>query len=323
MRAIRFLTASLAALAALAAPALLGGAPLHAQRIAIHQYVEHPSLDNAVLGFKKAISDAGLGGVVYSLHIAQAKTDTANQIVNQIIDEKPDLILAVATNSAQATVNRVEDTPILFTAVTDPVSAKLVASMAKPGANVTGTTDMNPVAEQVALIREIQPGLSRLGVIYNAGEVNSVVQVELVKTAAALLDIEVVEAVTVNSAGVNSAAQSLVGKAEAVYIPTDNSVITSYEAVLKVSLDQRLPVYPAEDDSIRKGGVAVVSIDYFQLGYQTGQMAVRILKGGERPGDIPVEGQKDPKLVVNKAFSDRIGVAIPESVTSRAQEIIE
>ena len=311
------------AFAFLAAAAVSAGASLSAYTISIHQYVEHPSLDQAVQGFKDALKDANITDVTYHTHIAQARSDTALQIVNQIIGEKPDLILAVATPSAEPTVNAIKDIPILFTAVTDPVHAKLVASNESPGGNVTGTSDMNPVADQLALIVEIQPGLKNLGVIYNPGEANSTVQVDLAKAKAAELGINIVESPAVNTAAVHQAAQFLVGKVDAIYLPTDNTVISSLEAVLQVALDQKIPVYPAEDDSIRKGGVAVVSLSYYQLGRQTGQMAVDILRHGKKPSEIPVEGQKNPKLIVNKNFAAKIGLAIPDSVLSRADETID
>ncbi|MDR2405864.1 MAG: ABC transporter substrate-binding protein [Deltaproteobacteria bacterium] len=296
---------------------------LRAYTISIHQYVEHPSLNQALQGFKDAIQEANIAEVDYIVHIAQARTDTAAQIVNQIKGEKPDLILAIATPSAQPTVNAIKDIPILFTAVTDPVSAQLVNSLESPGGNVTGTTDMNPVADQIALIKEIQPDLKTIGIIYNTGEANSVVQVNLAKAKASELGIEVEDGVTVNSAGVNAAIQNLVGKVDAIYLPTDNSVISALEAILKVALDQKIPIYPAEDDSIRKGGVAVISLNYYQLGRQTGQMAVKILKDKVKPADIPVEGQKNPKLIYNQAFADKIGLKVPASVTSRADETIK
>jgi putative ABC transport system substrate-binding protein len=297
-----------------------------AYTVSINQYVEHPSLNETVRGFKEQLAELGVD-VTYREHNAQADNATVTQIVNQIIGEKPDLVLAVATPSAQATVNlignsAVRSTPILFTAVTDPVDAKLVASIESPGGTVTGTTDMNPVADQLALIREIQPGIKTIGIIYNAGESNSVIQVEKARHAAADSGIELVEAVTADTAGVLAAAESLVGKVEAIYLPTDNAVIASYEAVLKVSIDNKLPLYPAEDDSVRKGGLAVLSISYYQLGRQTGRMAARILTGGASPAAMPVESQTDFMLIVNTSYAGKIGFTIPEPVVSRAGRVI-
>jgi putative ABC transport system substrate-binding protein len=207
--------------------------------------------------------------------------------------------------------------------VTDPVDAKLVTSNTSPGGNVSGTTDMNPVAAQLALIKEIQPAAKNIGIIYNSGESNSVVQVELARRAAAASGLELIEAVTPDTAGVMLAAQSLAGKIDAFYLPTDNSVIASIEAVIKVSLDHKIPIYPAEDDSVRKGGAAVLSLSYYQLGRQTGRMAARILRDGVKPSALPVEEQTDFNLIVNTAYAAKVGLQIPAAVLARASETIE
>ncbi|MDR1081232.1 MAG: ABC transporter substrate-binding protein [Deltaproteobacteria bacterium] len=293
-----------------------------AYTVSINQFVEHPSLNEAVRGFKEQLAELGVE-VTYHEHNAQADMPTVTQIVSQIVDEKPDLVLAVATPSAQITAQRIKDTPILFTAVTDPVDAKLVASAASPGGNVTGTTDLNPVAAQLALIKEIQPTAKRIGIIYNSGESNSVVQVELARRSAAANGLELIEAVTADTAGVMPAAQSLVGKIDAFYLPTDNSVIASVDSVIKVSFDHKIPIYPAEDDSVRKGGAAVLSISYYQLGRQTGLMAAKILRDGVKPSALPVEEQTDFNLIINTAYAAKVGLQIPAAVQARASETIE
>ena len=291
--------------------------------ISINQFVEHPSLDISVRGFKEALADEGFADATFNTHIAQANMPTVLQIVNQIQGEKPDLVLAVATPSAQATVQKIKNIPILFTAVTDPLSAGLVDSMERPGHNVTGTTDMSPVAAQVALIREIHPQATRMGVIYNAGEANSVAVVGLLKAAAAKHGFELKEAVTVNTAGVFQAAKSLVGGVEVVYLPTDNTVISSMDSVIKICVENKIPLYPGEADSVRKGGVASLAINYHELGRQTGLQAARILRGEAKPADMPVEAQKDTSLVINLPVAESMGVTFPQSVLDRAQEIIK
>jgi len=290
--------------------------------VSVTQFVEHNSLDEAVRGFKEQLAENGVE-VTYLEHNAQANMSTVLQIANQIVDEKPDLILAVATPSAQTTAHRIKDIPILFTAVTDPLSAGLVKAMDKPGANVSGTTDMNPVEAQIALIKEIQPKAKNIGIIYNAGEVNSVIQLELAKKAAEAAGLTLVEAVTTNTAGVYQAVQSLVGKVDAIYLPTDNTVISSLEAIIRTTLENKIPLYPAEDDSVRKGGVAVLSLSYYELGRQTGLMAEKILKGQEQPQNMPVEAQQKHNLVVNAKFSQQIELSIPKSILDRAQEILK
>jgi len=302
---------------------LAAAGPAGAVNISVNQFVEHPALDSSVQGFKDALADEGFQDAVFTVHNAQANMPTVLQIVNQIQGEKPDLVLAVATPSAQVTVQNIKDIPVLFTAVTDPVSAGLVDSMERPGRNVTGTTDMNPIEAQVALVREIHPQAKNLGVIYNAGEANSVVQVGILKAAAAKAGFEVKEAVTVNTAGVYQAAQSLVGGVDAIYLPTDNTVISSQESVIKVCQDSKIPLYPGEAESVRKGGVASLALDYYKLGRQTGVQAARILRGEAKPADMPVETQKETSLVVNLSFAESVGAVLPQSVLDRAQETIK
>jgi putative ABC transport system substrate-binding protein len=294
--------------------------PAPAATIAINQYVEHSSLDEAVRGFQDSLAASGLE-VSYKHYNAQARVATVLQIVTRIQGERPDLVLAVATPSAQATAQRIKDIPVLFTAVTDPLSAGLVQSMDKPGGNVTGTTDMNPIDAQVALIREIHPSAKTLGVIYNAGEANSVVQVDILRASCVKYGFTLAEATTADTAGVTPAARSLVGKAEAIYLPTDNTVISSLDSILKVGMDNKIPVYPGEVDSVRKGGVASLSLSYYKLGWQTGEMALRILTGKASPADMPVETQADTTLVINMAAAERMGVTIPPAVLERGEKV--
>jgi len=302
---------------------LFAARPAGAVNISVNQFVEHPALDIAVRGFKDALADEGFKDAVFTIHIAQANMPTVLQIVSQIQGEKPDLVLAVATPSAQATAQKIKDIPILFTAVTDPPSAGLVDSLERPGGNVSGTTDMSPIEEQVALIREIHPKAKNMGVIYNAGEANSLVLVGILKEAAEKYGFEIKEAITVNTAGVYQAAKSLVGGVDVIYLPTDNTVISSQESVIKICVENKIPLYPGEADAARKGGVASLAINYYKLGRQTGVQAARILKGEAKPADMPVEAQKDATLVINLPVAESMGVVIPQAVLDRAEEIIK
>lgn len=290
--------------------------------VSVNQFVEHPSLNESLRGFQDQLKEEGLD-INYNVHNAQANMPTVLQIVNQIIGEKPDLVLAIATPSAQATAQKIKDRPVLFTAVTDPVAAGLVQSMDSPGGNVTGTTDMNPIKQQLALIREIHPNAKNLGVVYNAGEANSVVQVDILKKEGAGSGFTIVEATTVNSAGIYQAAKSLVGRVDAIYLPTDNTVISNMEAIIKVCVENKIPLYPGEADSVRRGGVASMAIDYYQLGRQTGIMAANILRGEAKPADLPVEALKQTSLVINLNSADQMGVTLPQAVIDRAEEIIK
>jgi putative ABC transport system substrate-binding protein len=297
-------------------------ASAQAYNVSVHLMVEHPSLNASVQGFKDALTESGLE-IVFKEHNAQNNVATAQQIVTQIIGEKPDLILTVGTMASQQTVNKIKDIPILFTAVTDPVSAQLVNSMDKPGGNMSGTTDMTPLADQLALIKDIQPGAKNIGVIYNSGEDNSRVQVDLIKKGAAGLGLNIIEAIASNNANVYSAAQSLVGKVDAIFLPTDNTVISSYESVIKVSTEMKIPLYCAEADSVRKAGTAALSLSYYELGRQTGAMAAKVLKGEAKTAELAVETQERFNLLVNQAFNAQIGLEVPAAVLERAQEVLK
>ena len=290
--------------------------------VSVNQIVEHPALDAVRQGFMDYFKQAGLEAE-YNVHIAQGNPSTNVQIASQILGENPDIVLAISTPSAQACAQKIKNIPILATAVTDLVAAGLVKSMDKPGANVSGMTDMSPIARQVELIQEIQPGLKTLGVIYNAGEVNSVTLVNVLKDVCKAKGLELVEAPVVNSSGVFQAAKSLVGRCDAVYVPTDNTVISTLESATKVSMDNDLPLYCADTDSVSRGAVAALAVDYYRMGVQTGKMAERILLQGANPATMPVESLADLMLYVNPKSAKDMGVTVPDSVLKRADKVIE
>lgn len=289
-------------------------------RIGISQYVTHTSLDQAREGFEKALSDAGLD-VTYDEQNAQADQATTTSIASKF-SSGYDLVLAIATPSAQAAAQAITSTPVLFTAVTDPVSAQLVASLDAPGGNVTGTTDMNPVAEQIALVKKLAPDATSVGIVYSSGEVNSEVQVAAAKEAAAAEGLEVKEATVTNSSEVQQAAQSLAG-VDAFYVPTDNVVVSALSSVVQVAQSEKVPLIAGEADSVRNGALATYGIDYEQLGEQTGLMAVRILTEGADPATMPVEAQKTYTLTINTTAASAMGVTVPDDLLSSADEVVE
>ena len=287
-------------------------------RIGISQYVAHASLDASATGFKKALADAGLK-VAYDEKNGNADQATVTSISTTFAGAGLDLVLAIATPSAQAAAQAITDTPVLFTAVTEPVAAKLVTSMDAPGHNVTGTSDMNPVAEQIALVKKLKPSAKTVGIIYSSGEVNSEVQVKAAKEAAATEGLEVVEKTVTNTGEVQQAANSL--EVDAFYVPTDNNVVAGLESVIQVAETKKIPHVVGEGDAVRKGGIVTYGIDYERLGYQTGEMAVKVLKGEAKPATMPVETQKDLSVYVNKAAAERMGVTIPEDVLKGAEVV--
>lgn len=290
--------------------------------VSVNQFVEHPALDAVLKGFQDNMKEMGLD-VEYNVHIAQANMGTTTQIASQILGEKPDLVLAIATPSAQACAQKIKDIPVLATAVTDLVGAGLVQSMDKPGGNVTGMTDMSPVKEQVELVQEFMPEIKTLGVIYNAGEANSVTLVNVLKDVCAKKGIEVEEATVANSSGVYQAAKSLVGRCEAVYIPTDNTVVSALESAIKVAAETDMPVFSADNDSVGRGSVAALAVDYYRMGRQSAEMAKRILVDGANPATMPVESLQDLMLYVNPTAAAEQGVDVPASVKERADKVVQ
>ena len=294
-------------------------------KLGIIQIVEHPSLDAARNGFLDVLKENGyVDGEKLMVDYQNAQGDQGNlqTIARKFVQEESDLVLAVATPSAMAMANETTEIPILITAVTDPVSAKLVKSNEKPETNVTGTTDLNPVKDQLQLIKDIVPDASKIGVIYNSSEINSQIQVDIAEASAAEMGLEIIKAPITASNEVMQAAQSLVGRADAYYLPTDNMVIASLTAVVKVAEDNKIPLFAAEQDSVKKGALATIGIDYYELGRTTGEMALRILNG-EKPQDMPIESQEGSNIAINLEAAERMGVTIPEEIKAKAQTVIE
>ncbi|WP_432736617.1 ABC transporter substrate-binding protein [Maridesulfovibrio sp. FT414] len=290
--------------------------------VSISQIVEHPSLDAMREGFKNRLKEAGID-VIYNEHIAQGNQATNVQIANQIKGEKPDLVLTITTPSSQAVAQKIKDIPVLFTGVTDPVAAGLVKSLMLPGKNITGMTDMSPVLRQVELIKEFMPEIKTLGTIYNAGEANSVVLTELLKEVCKDFGIKVEEASIANSSDVYQAAKSLVGRCDAIYIPLDNTVVSGLEAAIKVCRQNKLPIFSADTDSVERGTVAAIAVDYYRMGLQTADMAARILSKNAKPADMPVETLQNLRLFVNENAAAQMGISIPKQVMDRADRIIK
>lgn len=293
--------------------------------IGINQLLTHPSLDATLDGFKKAFEDAGYvvgETVTFDEQNAQGDQATATTIASKFKSDGVDLVLAIATPSAQASAQAISNIPILFTAVTEPQVAGLVDSWETPGGNVSGTSDLNPVADQIALAKEIAPDSKSIGIIYSSGEVNSEVQVALAKEEADKLDLEVKEVTVSASAEVSQAIETL-GGVDIIYVPTDNTVVEGLEAVIQFTESKKIPLIVGEGDSVTRGGLATYGIDYTDLGYQTGQMAIRVLKDGADPASMAVETLDKIGLVVNTGAAERMGVTLSDELVARADKVIE
>ncbi|MBB4350962.1 ABC transporter substrate-binding protein [Aliirhizobium cellulosilyticum] len=311
---------ALAAATALAMPAKAADVT-----VAVTAIVEHPALDAARDGVKAALAEAGYKdgeNLKFLYESAQGNPGTAAQIARQFVGEEPSVIVPISTPSAQAVVSATRDIPVVFTAVSDPVGAQLVKDVAKPGRNVTGLSDMSPVAEHIKLIKEISPNAKSIGFLYNTAETNSVSILAALKEEAAKNGMTVVESVATKSAEVQGAARGLVGRADVFYIPTDNTIVSAFEAAVGVAEEAKIPLYAADTGSVDRGAVAALGFNYYDVGKQTGAIVARILKG-EAPGDIPVTVAVGTDLVINKGAATRMGVTLPEAIVSRATRTVE
>src|SRR5215217_6240660 len=293
--------------------------------VAVTAIVEHPALDAVRDGVKEALAAAGYKegeNITFLYESAQGNPATAAQIARQFAGEGPNVIVPISTPSAQAVVSSTRDIPVVFTAVSDPLGAQLISDMEKPGKNVTGISDMSPVAEHVALIKEILPAAKSIGYLYNSGEANSVSLLAVLKVEAEKAGLTVVESAATKSAEVQGAARALVGRADVIYVPTDNTIISALEGAVAVAEEAKLPLVTADTDSVSRGSLAALGFNYRDVGKQTGDVVVRILNG-ENPGDIPVRVAAGSDLVINKAAAAKMGVTFPESVLKRANRVVE
>ncbi|HEX2526983.1 MAG TPA: ABC transporter substrate-binding protein [Geminicoccus sp.] len=288
--------------------------------VAITAIVEHPALDACRDGVIEGLKQQGVAAET-TYESAQGQPATAAQIARSFVGMAPAVIVAISTPSAQAAASATKDIPIVFTAVTDPVGAGLVTDLARPGGNVTGLSDLSPLAQHLDLILEISPQVKTLGIPYNPGEANAVTLLRLMTGYANERGIQVVEATASKSADVVAAARSLAGQVDAIYVPTDNTIVSALESLIVVARQAKIPVFSGDTDSVARGCIGSIGFDYFQVGVQTAAIVARVLKG-EKPGDLAVEVAQGTDLVLNPTAAAAFGVTIPEAVLSRAAKIV-
>jgi putative ABC transport system substrate-binding protein len=306
---------------------LAGTAQAKTPVIAVNQFVEHPALDATLKGIQDDLKENNVAAE-FKVFNAQGSMPTANLIATKIADVSPDLVVAIATPSAQASASlaakndKMGAVPLVFTAITDPVLAGLVKDLGHPGGMTTGVSNQMPADKPVSMLQRLMPKLKTLGIIYNAGEMNSVSNVKRIKAAAAAVGIEVVDATVANSSEVTAAAQSLVGKVDAAFVPTDNTVVSNFEAAVKVCRTAKLPLFCMDIDSVKRGAIAAIAFDYYEHGKQTGAMVRRILAGA-KPADMPVEFQKKLNFAVNPKSAESMGFTLSEEIIKSADKIVE
>ena len=294
-------------------------------KIGIISIIEHPFLEQARQGFIDTMAELGFKEgekVKYDYRNAYGKIENASTIAAAFVGRPVDLIFGIATPTTQAVKEKTSTIPIVFAAVTDPLAAGLVDSLEKPGHNVTGISDMIPVRYQLDVIRQVLPAASKLGIPYNAGEANSVSLVGKMNEVAPEIGFTIVEANASTTADVAQAVSSLVGKVDAIYMPTDNTMAAAVNVISDICMKNKIPFFSSENETIKKdGALAALSVDHYKLGAEAAKMAVQILKDGRNPGDIPVTHLNRYDLELNMRVAAALGIKIPDEVKAKASLI--
>ena len=317
---LRAMVAALSLAAVCAAPAMAAD-----KSVAVTAIVEHPALDAVRDGVKDELKEEGFEAgknLKWEYQSAQGNTGTAAQIARKFVGDKPDVIVAIATPSAQALVSATKSIPVVYSGVTDPVAAQLVKDWKASGTNVTGVSDLLELDKQIDLIKRVVPNAKRVGMVYNPGEANSAVVVKALKELLAKSNMTLVEAAAPRSVDVGSAAKSLIGKVDVIYTNTDNNVVSAYEALVKVGNDAKIPLVASDTDSVKRGAIAALGVNYYDLGRQTGKVVGRTLKG-EKPGDIASATSSKLELFVNTAAAQKQGVTLSPELVSSAKTVIK
>jgi len=287
-------------------------------QIGIIQLVEHPALDAAREGFLAALADNGIEAEI-DFQNAQRDIPTLSTIAQRFVNNNVDLVLAIATPSVQAMAAETYTIPIVGSAITSYERAGVVYSNEVPGTNVTGASDMNPIQEQIEMIIEFVPGIETLGIVFSSNEANSVYQAEIARGIAESLGLLVVEGTVTTTGDVQQNTLSVANRVDAIFIPTDNTHADAMAVVGQVSIETGVPVFPGEENMVMGGGVATLSVNYFDLGYQSGLMAVQILRGEGEPATMPIQFAHGLDYIVNGFMVDELGITVPERFSGSIQ----
>jgi len=302
-------------------PATNGAADKKSAKVGIVQLVEHNALDAANKGFVDGLASKGYKegeNISFDRQNAQADQSNLQNIAQRFVNDKVDLICAIATPAAQTVANLTKDIPITATAVTDYEQAKLVASNAEPKGNVTGTTDMNPIKEQIDLLLKLVPNAKTIGTVYSSSEVNSQTQVTIMKAYAESKGLTVIESTVSTVNDIQQATQSLVGKVDAIYEPTDNVIASAMPTLVSITNPAKIPVICGEPNMVKAGGLATYGVDYYKLGFQTGEMAADILSGKSKPDTMAIQSAKEMQITINESNAQALGITIPQELLNGA-----
>lgn len=280
-------------------------------KIGVLQYVQHDALDASNEGFFAALDDLG---VKYDAdqQNAAGEASSCQTIAETLVNNGNDLIFAIATPAAQSVAGTTADIPILLTAVTDPAESGLVESNDAPGGNVTGTSDLTPVTEQIDLLKELIPDAKTVGVLYCSAESNSVLQADMAKEACKAAGLEAADYTVSSSNEIQTVVESMIGKVDAIYAPTDNMIAAGMATVAMIANENKIPVICGEEGMVKEGGLATYGINYYKLGYKTGEMAAKVLTEGADPASMPVEylSAEECSLLINKETADTLGIDV-------------
>jgi putative tryptophan/tyrosine transport system substrate-binding protein len=295
------------------------------KKIGIVQIVEHPSLNTIRESFVKELETKGFkNGDNITIDYQNAQGDQTNlkTISQKFVSNKYDLIVAIATPSAQAVISQTKEIPIVFSAATDPLGSGLVTNMEKPGSNVTGTSDRVSAEKIMELAKQITPDIKKIGALYNSSETNSVSVINNLKEYAQKNNLTVIEATVTNSSEVQQAVNSLIGKVDAIFSPIDNTVASAMPVVTQTANKAKLPVYVGADSMVKDGGLATYGINYTILGKETAIITAEILNG-KKAGDIPVKTMTDMDIYLNKKTANTLGITLPQDIVKKAAQVFE
>lgn len=295
------------------------------KKVGIIQLTEHPALDQSYEGFMDALEDAGYTEENTTFEYKNASNDLSNcdTIAEKLINDNSDLIYAIATPAAQSVANKTTDIPIVIAAVTDPADSGLVESNEEPGTNVTGASDLTPVEEQIDLLQQLIPDAKKIAIMYCSSEDNSIFQANLAKKAAEKAGLETQEATVSDSNMIQQVTESLIGKVDAIYIPTDNLLAEGMTTVAQVANANNLPCIVGESGMVENGGLATYGIDYYELGKIAGKQAAKILDGDAKPETMPIEYLAKDKctLTISSKVAEQLGITIPDELKEKAEDV--
>ncbi|WP_375612209.1 MULTISPECIES: ABC transporter substrate-binding protein [unclassified Bartonella] len=294
-------------------------------KVAITQIMVHPAADAVRKGVEDVLAANGYKqGENFQLTFlsAQGNISTATQIARKFVGDKPDVIVAITTPSAQTMLAATKTIPIVFAAISDPIGAKIVSSLTKPGGNMTGSSDRIDVAESVRLLQEVKPDLKKIGYLYNASEANSVSTLKTLKDVAKKAGIEIIPSSAPKPSDVQAAARALIGKVDIIFVPADNTILSVLEGAIKVSEEANMPVFTVDANTIGRGPFMTQGVNFYDVGVDAGKLVVRILKG-EKPGDIDVVQAANNDIRIDLKAAQKAGIIIPQAVIDRATKVIQ